>query len=62
MRKEVKRMEFTLKAITAEGFGCNSVYTETVKVANEDALNRARIDFALKYNVCLDNVVVEKEI
>lgn len=55
-------MEFTLKAITAEGFGGNSVYTETIKVANEDALNRARIDFALKYNVCLDNVVVEKEI
>ena len=55
-------MEFTLKAITAEGLGGQSVYTEVVKVANEDALDRARIDFALKYNVCLDNVVVEKEV
>lgn len=56
-------MKVILQAITAEGLGGQSVYTEVVKVANEDALDRARIDFALKYNVCLNNVVVvvEKE-
>jgi hypothetical protein len=54
-------MSITLKAITAEGLGGEDFYTETVTVKNEGELERARIAFALKYNVQLDNVTVVKE-
>lgn len=54
-------MNITLRAITAEGFGGEDFYTETVTVKNEGELERARVAFALKYNVQLDNVTVVKE-
>ena len=61
MRKEVRIMSITLSAITAEGFGGEEKYTETVTIKNENELERARVAFALKYNVQLDNVTVVKE-
>jgi hypothetical protein len=61
MRKEVRIMSITLRAITAEGLGGEDFYTETVTIKNEGELERARIAFALKYNVQLDNVTVVKE-
>ena len=55
-------MKITLKAITAEGFGGKDFYTETCVVKSDEELTRARINFALKYGVQLDSVVVEKEV
>ena len=55
-------MKVILQAITAEGFGGESVYTESCVVNTDEELERARINFALKYNVQLDNVLVAKEI
>ncbi len=54
-------MSITLRAITAEGFGGEDFYTETVTVTNEAELQRARVAFALKYGVMLDSVTVVKE-
>lgn len=50
-----------LTAATAQGFGGDSFYADTIKVKdNPEAIRRAKVAFALRYGVELDSISVEK--
>lgn len=50
-----------LTAATAQGFGGESFYTDTVQIEETpEALRRAKVDFALRFGVELDSIWVEK--
>lgn len=56
------KVMYTLKAKTAEGFGGKDVYEEIVPIeqdGGDEAMLKAKREFALKYGVMLDMVTVE---